>query len=76
MGQITSLFARKVIQQVDQSLDKRALLDSIGIDPDSPINQSHMVQDSDCYSFLLKDRKDRPQCSGSATEDWCIDALR
>lgn len=52
MGQITSLFVRKVIQQVDHSLDKRALLKSVGVDPDSPVDPSHMVRDTDYYSLL------------------------
>ncbi len=52
MGQITSLFVRKVVDQVDRSLDKRALLASVGIDLDSPVDPSQMVSDIDYYSLL------------------------
>ncbi|PSN10253.1 hypothetical protein C7293_28810 [filamentous cyanobacterium CCT1] len=43
MGQITSLFVRKVVEEVEDSLDKEALLRSVGIEPDSPVDPSQMV---------------------------------
>lgn len=52
MGQITSLFVRKVIQQVDHSLDKGALLKTVGMDPNSLPDQSRMVSDKDYYALL------------------------
>ena len=52
MGQITSLFVRKVINEADDSVDKDALLHSIGIAPDSPIDPSHMVPDTEYYALL------------------------
>ena len=52
MGQITSLFIHKVIRQVDAELDQRALLESVGVDPDSPVNPKIMVADTDYYAFL------------------------
>lgn len=52
MGQITSLFVHKVIRQVDQGLDKRALLESVGVDPDGPVDPRIMVADTDYYTFL------------------------
>lgn len=52
MGKITSLFVRKVTNATDNSVDKDALLRSVGIDPDSPIDPSHMVADTDYYDFL------------------------
>lgn len=52
MGQITSLFVHKVIRQVDETLDKRALLESVGVDPDSPVNPRIMVADTDYYALL------------------------
>lgn len=52
MGQITSLFVRKVLSAVDNSVDKDTLLRSVGIKPDSPIDPSHMVSDIDYYAFL------------------------
>lgn len=54
MTQITSLFAHKVIAQADASLDKRALLQSIGIHPDAPVDPKHMVADSDYYAFFAE----------------------
>lgn len=52
MGQITSLFVHKVIRQVDESLDRRALLDSIGVSADGPVDPKQMVEDTDYYRFL------------------------
>jgi AraC-like DNA-binding protein len=52
VGQITSLFAHKVIAQADDSLDKRSLLQSVGIDPDAPVDPKLMVSDSDYYDFF------------------------
>jgi AraC-like DNA-binding protein len=52
VGQITSLFVHKVIRQVDESLDKRALLESVGVDPDSPVDPGIMVADTDYYALL------------------------
>jgi AraC-like DNA-binding protein len=52
MGEISSLFVRKVINEADDSVDKDALLRSAGIDPDSPIDPSQMVPDTEYYEFL------------------------
>jgi len=52
MGYITSLFVRKVIQQVDDSVDKTSILMKVGVDPDGPIEPKKMVSDADYYSFL------------------------
>ena len=52
MGQITSLFVHKVIRQVDDSLDKGALLSSVGVDPDGAVDPSVMVTDADYYALL------------------------
>ena len=52
MGQITSLFVHKVIRQVSDDLDKRALLTSVGVDPDAKVDPSLMVPDKNYYSFL------------------------
>ena len=46
MGQITSLFARKVIGEVDESADRDALLRSVGVDPDGRSIPSQMVPDT------------------------------
>ncbi len=52
MGKVSSLFVRKVIDVADNSVDKSALLCSVGIELGSPIDPSHMVTDTDYYSFL------------------------
>lgn len=52
MGQITSLFVHKVIRQADESLDKRALLESIGLDPEAPVDPGFMIADTDYYDFF------------------------
>ncbi|MBI1397999.1 MAG: helix-turn-helix domain-containing protein [Betaproteobacteria bacterium] len=52
MGQITSLFVHKVIRQVDGSLDRRALLDLVGVDPDAAVDPAFMVADTAYYAFL------------------------
>ncbi|NJK99201.1 MAG: AraC family transcriptional regulator [Spirulinaceae cyanobacterium SM2_1_0] len=52
MGQITSLFVRKVVGEVEDGIDKDALLQSLGIEPDSPVDPSHMVPAADYYAFL------------------------
>lgn len=52
MGQITSLFVHKVIAQADDSLDKRAYLEAVGVDPDAPIDPKVMVSDADYYAFF------------------------
>ena len=52
MGQITSLFVSMVIAQADDSLDKRAFLEGVGVDPDAPIDPKVMVADTDYYAFF------------------------
>ena len=52
MGQITSLFVHKVIAQADDSLDKRAFLEAVGVDPDAPIDPKVMVADVEYYEFF------------------------
>jgi AraC-like DNA-binding protein len=52
MGQITSLFVHKVIRQADESLNKRALLESVGLDPDAPVDPGFMLADTDYYDFF------------------------
>lgn len=52
MGQITSLFAWKVIGEVDATADQDALLRSVGVDPDAPIDPKRMVSDDDYYAFF------------------------
>lgn len=52
MGRITSLFVHKVIRQVDESVDKAALLRAVGIDPDAPVDPKVMVSADDYYAYL------------------------
>ena len=52
MGQITSLFIKKVVNEVDGPVDKSTFLHSMGIDPARPIDPSHMVSDQEYYSFF------------------------
>ena len=52
MGRITSLFARKVVRQVEGPADKGALLRSAGIDPDGPVDPSQMLSDEEYYDFF------------------------
>jgi len=52
MGQVSSLFIRKVIRQVDDGLDKCALLESVGLDPDDAVDPTLMVVDTNYYALL------------------------
>jgi AraC-like DNA-binding protein len=52
MGQITSLFVRKVINEADDSIDKEDLLRSVGISPESPVDPTHMLSDNEYYLLL------------------------
>ncbi|MEM9401391.1 MAG: AraC family transcriptional regulator [Pseudomonadota bacterium] len=52
MGQLTSLFVHKVLSVVDDAQDKRAVLESIGIDPDAPVDPKLMVSEADYYAFF------------------------
>jgi AraC-like DNA-binding protein len=62
MGQITSLFVHKVVRQVSDDLDKRALLTSVGVDPDSSIDPSFMVPDKNYYALLETIAHSDPNC--------------
>lgn len=52
MGQITSLYVHKVLAETHTSLDRRALLASIGLDADAPIDPKLMVDAGDYYALL------------------------
>ena len=52
MGQITSLFIHKVIRQAAGDLDKCALLEATGVDPNAPVDPKVMVSDTDYYDFF------------------------
>ena len=52
LGQITSLFVRKILAEVDDQVDKDALLCSVGLDPDSRVDPARMIPDTDYYTLL------------------------
>lgn len=52
MGQVTSLFVHKVLAQVDDSLNRRAFLEAVGIDPEAPIDPKVVVSDDDYYKLF------------------------
>ena len=52
MGHITSLFVRKVIGITEDGIDREAMLRSLDIEPDSPVDPSLMVSASAYYDFL------------------------
>ena len=54
MGQVSSLFIRKVINEVDGNIDKDAMLRSIGVEPNDPVDPSHMVPADEYYTLLEK----------------------
>ena len=54
MGQVTSLFVRKVLNVADDSIDKASILHGMGIDPDSPVDPSIMVSATDYFAFFEK----------------------
>lgn len=57
MGKITTLFVRKVLGVADDKVDKDAMLRSVGLAPDSPVDVSHMITDSEYYDFLERTAK-------------------
>ena len=52
VGQITSLFVRKMVAQVGDVIDQGALLRSVGIDPDSAVEPGRMIPDTEYYGLL------------------------
>ncbi|WP_306044748.1 AraC family transcriptional regulator [Nioella sp. MMSF_3534] len=52
MGQVTSLFARKVVGVAGNAVDARAVLDSVGLDVDGPLDPKHMLDDDDYYGMI------------------------
>ena len=49
MGKITTLFVKKVFEEIDSDIDKHAMVRSMGIDLDQPV---HMISDAHYYSFF------------------------
>ncbi len=52
MGQVTSLFARKVVGVAGDAVDARAVLESVGLDVDSPLDPKQMLDDDDYYGMI------------------------
>ena len=52
MGQITSLFARKVVGVAGDAVDARAVLASVGLDVDGAWDPKHMLDDHDYYGMI------------------------
>ncbi|MFT7287252.1 MAG: AraC-like DNA-binding protein [Halieaceae bacterium] len=61
MGQVTSVFARKVIQQIHPSLDKRRFLEDIGVDPDSEPDPAHMIESRVHYALWERIARAEPE---------------
>ncbi len=53
MGQITSLFARKMVAAAADVVDARAALESVGLDVDTPWNPKEMIS-SDAYYAMIE----------------------
>lgn len=53
MGQITSLFARKMVAAVARDIDVKQALAMVGLDPDAPWNPREMIS-SDAYYDMLE----------------------
>lgn len=52
MGQVTSLFVRKVAGTAGPGVDRAALMRSTGVDPDADLDVGQMISDTDYYTFL------------------------
>ena len=63
MGKVTSLFARKVVEEVHDGVDKDALLRSVGLERSEPGDPSHMIDDTDYYAFLERAAAADPQAT-------------
>lgn len=52
MGQVTSLFARKVVAVAGNAIDASAVLASVGVDADGPWDPKHMLDEDDYYGMI------------------------
>lgn len=52
MGQITSLFARKVVGVAGDAIDAKAVLASVGVDADGAWDPKHMLDEDDYYGMV------------------------
>jgi AraC-like DNA-binding protein len=71
MGYVTSLFARKMVAAAGADVDARALLNSVGLDPDGAWDPKAMLLDTAYYNLLeriatLIDVTDLPLRTGTS----------
>lgn len=52
MGEVTSLFARKVVSVAGGSVDPKEILGSVGLDADGPWDPKHMLDEDVFYGML------------------------
>ncbi len=52
MGEVTSLFARKVVATAGDAIDARQVLDSVALDPDGPWDPKIMLSEDAYYGML------------------------
>ena len=52
MGQVTSLFARKVVSVAGDAIDAGKVLASVGVDVDGAWDPKQMLDESDFYSMI------------------------
>ena len=52
MGQVTSLFARKIVGAAGDAINARAVLSSVGVDADGLWDPKHMLDEDDYYGMI------------------------
>ncbi len=52
LGFVTAIFARRMIQAAGESVDGPALLRSVGLEPDEPLDVAEMISDDAYYDLL------------------------
>ncbi|MEO0544958.1 MAG: AraC family transcriptional regulator [Pseudomonadota bacterium] len=52
MGEVTSLFARKVVAVAGNSVDPKQVLGVVGLDPDAPWDPKQMLREDDFYAMI------------------------
>ena len=63
MGAITALFARKAIAAAGDEADTRALLSTVGLEPDEAPNVKRMLPDTDYYTLLERISAQLPEAT-------------
>ena len=52
MGFVTAIFARRMVQAAGESVDRPAMLRSVGLEPDEPLDVTQMIADDAYYDLL------------------------